>query len=375
MITNSTILMYIIGLLLGGVAGFVMHRADYCVAGMFRDAFLFRNFSLLRALFLQVVVTMVLFELLRRLGLLPLFPFPLLGPPALSNILGGMLFGLGMVLAGGCVVGTLYKMGAGSLLSAIAFAGLILGSGLYAELHPWWIGLAKQTILVKGPLTIPALLGIDPGLLVIALALPAFWLIYRWRGEGQWQEETMVRGYLAPWRAGLILAAVGAISYLAVGMPLGITTTYAKLAAMAENVFIPGHVGKNAYFQLQSLNVLHPSSGAWLMGGGGAARDSLWAIQFPLIVGIVMGSFLSALLLGEYLWHLRIPKRQLLMAFCGGVILALGSRMSPGCNVWHLMGGAPILAMQSFLFIIGLLPGAWLGSKILTRVVVSSLKG
>ncbi|MDP2106106.1 MAG: YeeE/YedE thiosulfate transporter family protein, partial [Desulfobulbaceae bacterium] len=66
---------------------------------------------------------------------------------------------------------------------------------------------------------------------------------------------------------------------------------------------------------------------------------------------------------------------QLAMAFIGGIILALGSRMTPGCNIWHLMGGLPILALSSLLFVIGLLPGAWLGSKILTRVVMSSSRG
>ena len=41
-----------------------------------------------------------------------------------------------MVLAGGCVVGTLYKMGSGSVASAVAFVGLLAGSALYGEWHP-----------------------------------------------------------------------------------------------------------------------------------------------------------------------------------------------------------------------------------------------
>lgn len=372
MLTDSTLLMYLTGLLMGVVAGFVMHRSDYCVAGMFRDAILFRNTFMLRPLLLQITMTMLLFEGLRRGGLLPLFPYPLLGPPALSNILGGVLFGLGMVLAGGCVVGTLYKMGAGSLVSATAFLGLIVGSGLYAELHPWWSAMAKQTVFRNRALTLPALLTIDPGLLVLAVALPALWLCARWWRAGKLTAHTPVRGYLQPWKTGLILAVIGAISYVGLGMPLGVSTAYAKLSAMAESLWFPAHVAGNPYFSALPLNVVHPATGALLKGGGGPALDAIWVIQFPLIVGIVLGSLLSAVLLGEYLWHTRVPRRQLAMALIGGIILALGSRMTPGCNIWHLMGGLPILAMQSLLFLFGLLPGTWLGSKILTRVVLSS---
>ena len=45
MATNSIISMYVVGMLLGLIAGFVMHRSDYCVAGMFRDFFLFQHFQ------------------------------------------------------------------------------------------------------------------------------------------------------------------------------------------------------------------------------------------------------------------------------------------------------------------------------------------
>ncbi|MEJ2201296.1 MAG: YeeE/YedE thiosulfate transporter family protein, partial [Desulfuromonadaceae bacterium] len=98
-----------------------MHRSDFCMAGMFRDLFLFRDYSMLRVLLLLVLVSMVLFESFRLLGLLHL-PFPLFAPPCWANLIGGTLFGVGMVLAGGCVVGTLYRLGAGSLPSLMAFA-------------------------------------------------------------------------------------------------------------------------------------------------------------------------------------------------------------------------------------------------------------
>src|SRR3989339_342636 len=125
MLTSSTLLMVIFGLLVGLIAGFVMYRSDYCLAGMFRNAIMFRNMFMLRILFLQIVFTAVIFEIARQSGLLPLYPFPILSAPSPANLIGGFVFGVGMVLAGGCVVGTLYKMGAGSIISLVAFIGLI----------------------------------------------------------------------------------------------------------------------------------------------------------------------------------------------------------------------------------------------------------
>ena len=122
---------------LGWGAGFVMHRSDFCMAGMFRDLFLFRSSFMLRVLGLLILVAMVLFGGARLLGWLVPYPPPLLGSPSLANLLGGMLFGIGMVLAGGCVVGSLYKMGAGSMLSAVAVLGLIAaGESHCASIFP-----------------------------------------------------------------------------------------------------------------------------------------------------------------------------------------------------------------------------------------------
>ncbi|MBU0485470.1 MAG: YeeE/YedE family protein [Proteobacteria bacterium] len=370
MVTQSILIMYVVGALLGLISGFVMHRSDYCMAGMFRDLFMFRKTFRLRALGLQIVLTMIAFEVFRLLGLLPLYPFPILGTPSLANIMGGFLFGIGMVLAGGCVVGTLYKMGAGSLLSACAFVGLLLGSGIYAEIHPWWKAVIKQTTFFADYLTLSQLTGLSPVFFVLVVTVVTLPIFLKWRGQHQWEIKSRVAGYLQPWKTGVVLAGVGLFSYLLIGMPLGITTVYAKMAAMLENVFSPGHVAGLAFFQGKPLDVIHPASGTLLVGGAGPLVDYLWVIQFPLVVGIVLGSTLSALLLGEFKIYWRLPARQFLITLVGGTLLGLASRMVPGCNVWHLMGGLPIFALQSILFLFGLLPGVWVGSRLLSRLLL-----
>jgi uncharacterized membrane protein YedE/YeeE len=374
MVTGSLRLIYLIGLALGITAGFVMHRSDYCVAGMFRDFFLFRKTFLLRSLALQLLLTVVLFEAARLAGLLPLYPFPLLGQPSLANFIGGMLFGVGMVLAGGCVVGTLYKLGGGSVLSLVAFGGLILGSALYAEMHPWWAAVIRQTTFLAPNRTIPQLLNLSPTIPVLAVTAVCLPIFRSWHSKKLLVRPFPLAGYLQPWKTAVILALIGLGSYILVGMPLGVTTSYAKMAAMLEKIIMPEHLAATLFFQTKPFQVVHPFSNTLLEGWPGPQFDYLWAIQFPLIGGIVLGSAASALLRREFHPHWRIPAYQYLLALVGGTILGLSSRMSSGCNIWHLMGGLPIFAISSLLFTAGMIPGAWLGGKIIRAILLQQTR-
>ena len=368
----QTLLIVLTGLSLGVLAGFVMHRSDYCVAGMFRDFFLFGNPFMLRTLLLLVIVSAALFELARLAGLLPLHPFPLLGSPSLANLAGGALFGVGMVLAGGCVVGTLYKMGSGSAVSGLAVAGLLAGSALYAEIYPAWSSLVKATTLFQGRITVPQILGIQPPVIIVPLAVIASLFLLRWRRDGKLTRRSLVEGYLQPGKAAVYLALIGLSSCVLIGMPLGITTAYSKMGAYAAGLVVKTHVDALAYFRTVPLDYFHPIMEIRLKGGPGPHTDAISLIQFPVIIGIVLGGALSAFLVKEFRLYFRLPLRQYASAFIGGAIMGLAARMAPACNVWHLFGGLPILAVQSILFLVGLFPGAWLGSMIMARIVVRS---
>ena len=354
--------------LFGGIAGFVMHRSDFCLAGMFRDLFLFRSVAMLRVLLLLIVASMTLFELARLAGLLRV-PFPLFGAPSLVNPLGGALFGIGMVLAGGCVVGTLYKMGAGSLPSLLAFLGLLAGSALYAEFHPWWARLSRSTTLTT-QVTLPQMLGIPPALPVAITIVVAAYVFRRWFRLGLLSQPAFAEGYLQPWKAALWLALLGLGSVLLVGMPFGITTAYAKMGGFFESLLFPRHVASLTYFMAEPLQFTHPFFGFSLHGGAGQRLDGIVLVQLPVILGIMLGSAFSAVRLGEWKFYTKVPLKQCVWAMFGGIMMGLSARMAPACNVWHLMGGAPIFAGQSLLFIAGLFPGAWIGSRILVRYVI-----
>lgn len=366
--SNPSFVIGAIALCLGLAAGFVMHRSDFCIAGMFRDLFLFKRTAMIKSFILLVVASTLLFEAARQGGLLSI-PFPLLYAPTAGNLIGGALFGVGMVLAGGCVVGTLYKMGAGSVLSLTAFGGLVLGSGLYAEFHPAWAAFVKSTVLVPGKVTVAQIIGVDPLVTALAVAVPGLLFLYSWQKKGELTRPAFAAGYVQPYQAALWLSLINVASYVLIGMPLGVTTSFTKIAGFIERGLFTSHFESLAYYKNVPLNMVHPLTGATLVGGVGPPFDALSAIQFPLITGIIAGSALSAILLGEFQIHYRVPLRQYVLAGCGGIMMGLASRMAPTCNVWHLMGGLPVLAASSILFLLGLLAGAWLGGLLLVKVL------
>jgi len=360
-------------LVIGIVAGFLMHRSDFCMAGAFRDVFLFRSYRLIRPIVLLVCLSALLFEFCRLTGLLPGYPFPFFAPPAGVNLFGGMLFGLGMVMAGGCVVGVLYKMGSGNFLAVVAFLGLLAGSGLYAEIHSWWAPLARLTSFSTSAVTLPQWLGSSSILPVsLCIAVGGFYC-WQWLRNGYWVNHNAAEGFIPLWVTASGLAMLGVLTVLLCGMPMGVTTSYAKGAALLESWLVPEHLASLPYFTESPVHYALPVDGVLRSGGAGPHFDILAIVQVPLIIGIIGGSWISAQLLGECRMIWKVPINQVVMVFVGGVIMALGSRMTPGCNVWHLWGGLPLLTMQSLLFVFGLLPGAWLGCKILQRVLAPAV--
>lgn len=190
----------IMALLLGLVAGAIMQRSDFCMTAAFRDLFLFRSITMLAALLILVTVSALLLELLRLFGgsdyqhVASAF-----GVPAFVTLFGGGIFGIGMVLAGGCVVGTLYRLGAGSRLALWGLVGMIVGSALYAEVHLFWTALKKTTLLGPQTLTLPQWSGLPSWAFVLALVVVTGILFWRWPQAFApipgWRE---IAGYIPP---------------------------------------------------------------------------------------------------------------------------------------------------------------------------------
>jgi len=90
---------------IGFLFGFFLQKGDLCGASAFSEVLVMRDGRKLAGLWVLIVAAMVGFAVLDWLGLVRLSPKPML---PWSYIVGGMLFGAGIVLAGGCISGCLY---------------------------------------------------------------------------------------------------------------------------------------------------------------------------------------------------------------------------------------------------------------------------
>src|SRR5699024_3586625 len=88
----------------------VFQRGRFCVTGAFRDLTLTGNTRWFSALIVLIAVHSIGLSLLNNAGVITLEAEPF---PWLAAIVGGLIFGAAMVLAGGCATGTYYRAGEG----------------------------------------------------------------------------------------------------------------------------------------------------------------------------------------------------------------------------------------------------------------------
>jgi uncharacterized membrane protein YedE/YeeE len=100
-----------------------MVRRTVCFNAGLRRAVADRDPTVLRIFAIAIAAQLVALPVLVALGLRA-SPLPLL--PA-AQLAGGLVFGAGMALAGGCIAGLLWKTGAGSVATAIALLGFAAG--------------------------------------------------------------------------------------------------------------------------------------------------------------------------------------------------------------------------------------------------------
>ncbi|HHO48381.1 MAG TPA: YeeE/YedE family protein [Desulfobacteraceae bacterium] len=350
MMTSEPLLLASGSGLLGFAFGVVLYRGDYCMVAMLRDFFLIRNTTLLRSFVLYFLVASVLFHVGGLGSLLPFLPPPTFAPPSLATMAGGVLFGVGIVLAGGCVVGTLYKMAGGNLINWIAFAGILAGSLLYAEVHPLVQQFSSQTILIHS-ITAAQNNSVLKAVILLTVIAAGLLAIWKWSRHGGLNVTAFAKGYIQPWKTAIILALLNFFYYVLSGTPMGITTAYAKAAAYLEQVFLPGHVAGLAYFQENS--VIFQAGETLITGGAGPRMDFISHTELALMVGIFSGALATALYYGEFRIYGLPPRRQATAALAGGILLAMGARIASGCNVKFFLGGLPLLAWQAIFFYCG----------------------
>ncbi len=359
--------------LFGLAFGVVIQRSRFCFTSAFRDLFLLGDGRLAKGLIAGLFVGTLGFTLIMYKASPD--ASKIVGnvyPTGWHTLLGGLLFGTGMVLAGGCASGTLYRMGEGYVAQWIALIGMLVGSFLLALTWGWW----WPNVVSRQPkVWFPQVLGWGGALGVTLVILGALYLLVLWwetRAGGAFYHreeqptpttftERLVAGYqtvfVRAWPAvvgGAVLGGLNVLEYI-YKKPWGITTAVSRWAGwIAYTLGYPAD--QLLYYGAKPAGKGLLEHIPWLSGG--TVLD--W--------GLIFGAFTAALLAGEFKVRFA-PRKRYVQSFIGGIGMGYGARLAMGCNIGGLFSAIPSLALNGWVFGVGLVVGAWIGVQLIRRLV------
>ena len=169
-----------------GVAlGFTLQRSRFCFIASLRDPVLTGSTSLTKAVIIAIATASVGFAALQFAAASKGSPIPgNISPAGIHTAVGATMFGIGMVIAGGCASGTLMRVGEGFVMQMLALVFFIIGSLWGAKDFGWW---SIQFMPKKG-VFLPDVLGWPLALLFQFGALLALFVFADWFGNRKSKE-------------------------------------------------------------------------------------------------------------------------------------------------------------------------------------------
>lgn len=361
-------------------AGFVIQRSRLCFVSGFRDLYLLHQGRTLRGLIIGLGVATFGFAMIMG----AIVPNPATGavpqdahvlPVGIATMAGGLLFGVGMVLAGGCVSGSLYRMGEGYVASWVAMGGVMVGLFALNRTWNWWW---DATIATAPREWLPARLGYTGSIVLTVVLLAAAYVATLW-----WERRapaftaipikraqpapstsvagdvkaTLQRVFRKEWSpaAGAIALSLLNVALFIRYRPMGVVGEISRWTNdLAAKVGQPVGVLKG----LDTLAGCAPS----LTG------DSWFTDGFMMNGGIVVGAFTAAVLAREF--RLRIPRqpKRYAQSAMGGVVMGYGAGLGLGCTLGAFYSAIPSLALNGWVYAVSMAVGALAGSQVIRRL-------
>lgn len=341
----------LLGLAIGVAFGAVARWSGFCVRGAVEDALTKPDAPRLRGYLVAAVVALIGVEALAAARLIDLTKTIYL-PGALplgGAIIGGLMFGAGMVLTGGCGARLLVLAAGGNLRSLVTL--LVMGLVSYATLRGILapprqsLGTATGIALGLTDQSLPTILARITGLsaniarwlIVALLAVPALLFVLRKRVETQHLIGGALIGLLVP--AG-----------------------FAATGIVGADEFQP--------MPLESITVTGPwaQTIVYLLTYTGAALEFgiVWALGIPVgaaVVALARGEmklegFDGAAATGRYI--------------TGGVLMGIGGVLALGCTIGQGLSGVSTLSLGSLLAFASIVAGAAAMMKWRARAVAAA---
>ncbi|NTW72101.1 MAG: YeeE/YedE family protein, partial [Eubacteriaceae bacterium] len=287
----------------------------------------------------------------------------------IALIFGAFLFGIGMILAGGCASGTLTDAGEGEGRAWIAALFFVMGSLPGAVIRDW---LVNQPIgKVGGPVYLPDLFGL-PGAIMISLAgLLAIYILAKKyenlrKNEGTFAateyedfEESLKKDeelfdlfsfktyhklFVERWSfmtGGILLAILFVAIIATAGMSWGVT-----------GVFVSWGVG---ILQMFGVEFTSPALVAAVQEANKGILTNAVSLRN---IGIMMGALLYFLTAGRFEFNRGFNLKDAGFYAVGGTLMGIGARLANGCNVGAMFSGIANLSLSGWIFTLMMCLGA-----------------
>jgi len=361
------------------VMGAVVNKTNFCTMGAVSDWVNMGDTGRFRAWLLAIAVAMLGVVGLEYFGFVDAgSAFPPYRAGQLiwaENLLGGLLFGIGMTLASGCGNKTLVRLGGGNIKSLMVFAVIAViayfmvnpfpGSDqtLFTVLFYDWIrplavdlGASQDlgSVLVReNPLT---------GRLVIGLILGVVLLVIIFKSADFRRSFDNILGGLV-----VGLAVLGAW-YVTSNVSIDLDGEQYSLQSYAQqwDFLADSGEGKPADTRPlapQSFTFINPM-GQTLGYASAGFRETYLTFGVMALLGVIAGSFLWALLSRSFRFEWFASLRDFVNHLVGAVLMGFGGVLALGCTIGQGITGISTLAIGSFLAFGGIVLGSALTMKV-----------
>jgi uncharacterized membrane protein YedE/YeeE len=347
--------------------GAIAQRTHFCTMGAVADIVNIGDWTRMRMWVMAIGVAMLGFNAMVAAGWAQAANSIYAGPSLLwlSNIVGGLLFGVGMVLASGCGSKTLVRVGGGNLKSLVVL--FVLAIAAYATMRGV-IAVARVATLDAAAITLPAgqdlpsllahATGISSRSLALVLGGGLGLLLLGWglsRPEGR--------------SADVLLAGLGIGAVI-----VGVWWVSGRLGFVAEHpvTLEVSFLGTNSR-RMESLSFVAPVAYTvdWLILFSDTSR--VLTLGIVGVLGVVLGSAVVALASGSFRWEGFAGTEDTANHIVGAALMGVGGVTAMGCTIGQGLSGVSTLALGSFLALGGILAGGVLGVRWQTWRVERSL--
>lgn len=351
---NVILATFVLAFLFGAIA----LQSNFCTMGAISDVVNFGSWKRMRMWLLAMGVAIAGSWGLQAAGLIDLKQTIYTGPQLLwmSSIVGGLLFGIGMTLAGGCGAKTVIRIGGGNLRSAVVFVVMGISAamtirGLFALWRVASVDRLTVDLSSPGNQDLGSLLGsgLAQGGSAVAWIVAALLLVFVFSSREFWRAHKEILGGIA-------------IGALVVG-----------------GWYVTGHLG----FLAEHPDTLAP---AWLRTNSGRAEsfsftapaayslnmlmmwtDSSQKVTFAIasVLGMFAGSLAMSLITRAFRWEGFATIEELVNHLVGGVLMGFGGVTALGCTIGQGLTGISTLALGSFITFFAIVGGCVLTNKYL----------